>query len=79
MTVIEKVSVMCCKSGVLWGVTLCSLLREVQTFRRDLLHPIQGTRVLEATASSEKMVPIYKITRRHTPEYSATSTSNATD
>jgi hypothetical protein len=70
---------MCCKSGVLWGVTLCSLLGEVQTLRRDRLRPIQGKRVLEATASSERVVPIYEITRRHTPDYSTSRTSNATD
>jgi hypothetical protein len=75
----RKVSVVCCKSGLLLGVTLCSLLREVQTFRRDRLLPIQGKRVSEAVVSSERMVPIYQTARRHTPQYSTTTTSNATD
>jgi hypothetical protein len=64
---------------VLWGVTLCNSLREVPNIRTDLLLLIQGTRVSDETASSERTVHIYEITRRHTPEDSTTRTSNRTD
>ena len=50
------------KSGVIQGVTLCNLLREVPKFRRDFLLLIQGKIVSDATASSERTVHIYEVT-----------------